>query len=192
MKKENSTEKTKLHFDNIAASYDESSDGRFCAHAYESLKNEVEKFNSGKLLDVSCGTGAVLSLLQHSSLEKYGVDFSEKMIEEARNNIGEDAKLYVASAETMPFAESTFDVVTCSFAFHHYIQPTLFVYTNFCSYQDHAFALYTFRNHHLIFFDVQPIRRISFLFHFSLIHKNTTTFFHIINIIKNYIIIFVI
>lgn len=125
MKKENSTEKTKLHFDNIAASYDESSDGRFCAHAYESLKNEVEKFNSGKLLDVSCGTGAVLSLLQHSSLEKYGVDFSEKMIKEARNNIGENAKLYVASAETMPFAESTFDVVTCSFAFHHYIHPEM-------------------------------------------------------------------
>ncbi len=123
MKKENSTEKTKLHFDKIAASYDESSDGRFCAHAYEALKDEIEKFKSGKYLDVSCGTGAVLSLLQHSSLEKYGIDFSEKMIEKAKNVIGEYAKLYVASAEKMPFAENTFDVVTCSFAFHHYIHP---------------------------------------------------------------------
>ena len=123
MKKENSTEKTKLHFDKIAASYDESSDGRFCAHAYEALKDEIEKFKSGKYLDVSCGTGAVLSLLQHSSLEKYGIDFSEKMIEKAKNDIGEYAKLYVASAEKMPFAENTFDVVTCSFAFHHYIHP---------------------------------------------------------------------
>ena len=89
MKKEDSTEKTKQHFDKIAASYAESSDGKFCAPAYGVLKEEV----SGKLLDVSCGTGTVLSLLKHSPLEKYGVDFSEKMIEEARSVVGDKAQL---------------------------------------------------------------------------------------------------
>ena len=123
MKQVDTTEKTKQHFDKIAASYAESSDGKFCAPAYGVLKEEVEKFKSGKLLDVSCGTGTVLSLLEHSPLEKYGVDFSEKMIEEARSVVGDKAQLYVASADAMPFERDTFDVVTCSFAFHHYIHP---------------------------------------------------------------------
>lgn len=123
MKRVDTTEKTKQHFDKIAASYAESSDGKFCAPAYGVLKEEVEKFKSGKLLDVSCGTGTVLSLLEHSPLEKYGVDFSEKMIEEARSVVGDKAQLYVASADAMPFERDTFDVVTCSFAFHHYIHP---------------------------------------------------------------------
>ena len=123
MKRVDTTEKTKQHFDKIAASYAESSDGKFCAPAYGALKEEVEKFKSGKLLDVSCGTGTVLSLLEHSPLEKYGVDFSEKMIEEARSVVGDKAQLYVASADAMPFERDTFDVVTCSFAFHHYIHP---------------------------------------------------------------------
>ena len=123
MKQIDTTEKTKQHFDKIAASYAESSDGKFCAPAYGVLKEEVEKFKSGKLLDVSCGTGTVLSLLEHSPLEKYGVDFSEKMIEEAHNAVGDKAQLYVASADAMPFERDTFDVVTCSFAFHHYIHP---------------------------------------------------------------------
>lgn len=124
MKTVDTTEKTKQHFDRIAADYAESSDGKFCAPAYGALKTEVEKFISGKWLDVSCGTGTVLSMLSGSPLEKYGVDFSEKMIEEAQHTIGNQAKLYVASAETMPFERDTFDVVTCSFAFHHYIHPT--------------------------------------------------------------------
>lgn len=124
MESNNSTEKTRQHFDKIAADYAESYDGKFCAPAYGALKEEVEKFVSGKWLDVSCGTGTVLSMLSDSPLEKYGVDFSEKMIEEAQHTVGDQAKLYVASAEMMPFERDTFDVVTCSFAFHHYVHPT--------------------------------------------------------------------
>ena len=123
MKNVDSTEKTRLHFNKIAASYADSSDGRFCEPAYGALKKEVEKTTRGKLLDVSCGTGLLLSSLHDSPLEKYGVDFSENMIEEAHANVGDEAKLYVASAETMPFKHGTFDVVTCSFAFHHYTNP---------------------------------------------------------------------
>ena len=117
------TEKTKEHFDNIASTYAESSDGKFCKPVYKSIIKELEKFKSGKWLDVSCGTGTVLSMLSSSPLEKYGVDFSEKMIEEAQRNVGENVQLYVASAEEMPFDKDTFDVVTCSFAFHHYVHP---------------------------------------------------------------------
>lgn len=123
MRNLDTTEKTKQHFDEIATSYAESSDGKFCAPAYNALKQEIEQCPNGKLLDVSCGTGTVLSILGQSPLEKYGVDFSEKMIEEARRILGSAAQLYVASAEVMPFEGGTFDVVTCSFAFHHYIHP---------------------------------------------------------------------
>lgn len=123
MKSSDQAEKTKKHFDSIASTYSDSSDGRFCESAYKPILQELGQYKLGKWLDVSCGTGTVLSILKDSPLEKYGVDFSEKMIEEARRNVGDDVRLYVASAEEMPFDKETFDVVTCSFAFHHYVRP---------------------------------------------------------------------
>lgn len=122
------TEHSKKHFDNIAATYAESSDGRFCQPAYATLKRELEKFTTGKWLDVSCGTGTVISMLDQSPLKKYGIDFSEKMIAEARRKVGDGAQFFVASAEEIPFDCNTFDVVTCSFAFHHYIHPDEVMY----------------------------------------------------------------
>ena len=119
----NYTEKTKKHFDDIASNYANSSDGKFCKAAYDSIIAELEKFKSGKWLDVSCGPGTVLSMLSDSPLDKYGIDFSEKMIDEARNNVGDNTHLYVASAEELPFEDNAMDIVTCSFAFHHYIHP---------------------------------------------------------------------
>jgi len=118
-------EKSRRHFNDIAACYDDSYDGKFCSQAYGELKREVEEFTTGKWLDVSCGPGTLLSLMSHSPLQKYGIDFSEKMIEEARCNVGEDTELFVASADNLPFEHDTFDVVTCSFAFHHYLYPSL-------------------------------------------------------------------
>lgn len=123
MNQSESFNKTKKHFDEIAATYAESSDGKFCEPSYVLLTEEVEKFPTGKLLDVSCGTGTVLSMLTKSPLEKYGIDFSEKMIEVAQQKVGDTAQLRVSSAEDVPFDDNTFDVLTCSFAFHHYIHP---------------------------------------------------------------------
>lgn len=117
------TEKTKKHFDDIAADYAYSSDGRFCEPGYLPMVNELKNYASGKWLDLSCGTGTVLEMLSDSKLEKYGIDFSEKMIDEARRRLGDKTQLYVAPAEKMPFADDTFDIITCSFAFHHYVHP---------------------------------------------------------------------
>jgi ubiquinone/menaquinone biosynthesis C-methylase UbiE len=123
MNKTDFTEKSKKHFDAIAAVYPNSWDGRFCEPGYLPLVNELKNYASGKWLDVSCGTGTLLEMLSDSKLEKYGADFSEKMIAEARCRLGDNAQLFVAPAEQMPFEADTFDVITCSFAFHHYVHP---------------------------------------------------------------------
>lgn len=116
--------KTKQYFDEIAAVYDQSGDGRFVEPMYEALLREIEKtVESGKLLDVGCGNGSLFRFLSNAQYELFGVDFSEKMIAEAKKNCGRKATFSVADAEALPFEDNTFDVVVCNASFHHYVHP---------------------------------------------------------------------
>ena len=64
-------------------------------------------YGSNEVLDVGCGTGAMLQLLA-SLLEKtkfYGVDNSTKILETAKNTIGH------GNARNLPYPDNTFDFV---------------------------------------------------------------------------------
>lgn len=116
-------EKTIRHFNDIASTYADSHDGKFCEPVYEVMHSLLADTQSGTLLDVSCGNGELLSRLTDTSLRLCGVDFSPKMITEARKSLDGRAHLEVESAEHLPFADASVDVLTCTFAFHHYTHP---------------------------------------------------------------------
>ena len=116
-------EKTKQHFEDTAADYNNSHDGRFVEPMYEALLKEVRKTQSGRILDVGCGNGNLFSLLPERRYELFGIDFSENMIAEARKKCGDKAAFSVADAEELPFEDDTFDLVVCNASFHHYIHP---------------------------------------------------------------------
>lgn len=70
-----------------------------------------------RILDVGCGSGSVTKDIAHLTKGKViGIDDSEEMIKVARNvlNDYENVELQAGSAENIPFADNTFDIVTCN------------------------------------------------------------------------------
>lgn len=79
------------------------------------------------LLDIGCGTGTFHGLLAGSDLPARvtGMDYAPSMArvaaEKARQIGHDDCLHYTAGdSEHLPFADDSFDVVTCSNSFHHY------------------------------------------------------------------------
>jgi ubiquinone/menaquinone biosynthesis C-methylase UbiE len=75
-----------------------------------------------RLLDVACGTGRLLGFVKqnHPRLPAVGVDLSEAYLRRARRELGAWSwiELTVGAAETLPFADASFDLATCVYLFH--------------------------------------------------------------------------
>jgi SAM-dependent methyltransferase len=77
--------------------------------------------SAGYALDVACGTGRGLMLLDGYASAVYGIDGTLPMLEEAKQNVrkrGLQARLAQANAARLPFPDASFDLVTC-FNFIH-------------------------------------------------------------------------
>lgn len=109
-------------FDQDAATYEDTSDGRFCARAYPAVLAQIEAEPFRSLLDVGCGTGAILSKITRKA-KLCGIDLSSSMVDRAKETLEEKAELVVGDAETLPWPDKTFDTVCCTFSFHHYPYP---------------------------------------------------------------------
>ena len=107
----NSEEKTKQHFNETASDYNNSSDGKFVEPMYDIIVREIQKSQSGKILDVGCGNGNLFTLLPDGKYELFGVDFSQNMIREAEGKCGNKATFSVADAENLPFDSNAFDII---------------------------------------------------------------------------------
>jgi demethylmenaquinone methyltransferase/2-methoxy-6-polyprenyl-1,4-benzoquinol methylase len=68
------------------------------------------------ILDVACGTGDFLTLAQTRTQRCIGVDFSYGMLRE-RTTV---APVVQGSALELPFADASFDVITCGFAIRNF------------------------------------------------------------------------
>lgn len=79
----------------------------------------------GALLDVGCGTGALLEAIAHllPDAELFGIDLSPAMLDVAGNRLAARAHLVVADAEQLPLGDASVDLTVCVDSFHHYPQP---------------------------------------------------------------------
>lgn len=118
---------SRKHFDGQAAEYDQkdtyyySKNGKISCRDIADL---LKKVPYESLLDVGCGTGFLLELLSAQKGAQYtGLDLSPEMIKVAEKKMISGAEFMVGSAEALPFADDSFDVVTCSQSFHHYPHP---------------------------------------------------------------------
>jgi ubiquinone/menaquinone biosynthesis C-methylase UbiE len=85
------------------------------------LRQRAER-QPARLLDVACGTGSALKqvAVAHPQLSYFGVDLSPHYARRARHQLRDVDQLAIAveNAESMPFSDASFDVVTCVYLFH--------------------------------------------------------------------------
>lgn len=117
-------------FDKAAAKFDDDDPSVYnmCRKDYPEVLAEAAKEPFWDLLDAGCGTGAMLGMFRKGYPDRNctGVDLSEKMIETAGRKHMEGIHFVAGDCENLPFADNSFDVVTCSMSFHHYPNPERF------------------------------------------------------------------
>ena len=78
-------------------------------------------------LDVACGPGSVVMAFARRVSRAEGLDATEAMLEEARKLAAASGTANVAwhrgDAYALPFADASFDIVSCRYAFHHMQEP---------------------------------------------------------------------
>ena len=72
------------------------------------------------VLDVACGLGQWLDLLHGQGARVSGIDISQRAIEQCRHRLPE-GDFRVGPAETLPFADASFDLVTCMGSLEHFL-----------------------------------------------------------------------
>lgn len=76
-----------------------------------------------QLLDIACGTGEWLRCAKDFGAQISGIDISEKAISVCRQGLP-DGDFHIGVAETLPFADNQFDLVTCLGSLEHFVdQP---------------------------------------------------------------------
>jgi len=90
------------------------------------MANQEEKSNP-RILDICCGTGAVIAAFANRYPESVtvGYDFSRGMLGKARNKQESRKTIFIeGDAAFLPFADESFDIVTCSHALYELKGPT--------------------------------------------------------------------
>lgn len=120
-------ELSKHHFDNQAKIYDETNTALYSKYPKISCKDVAEKLKNiqyQSLLDIGCGTGYLIDLLQKQKSALYcGLDLSPEMLKMARKKLPESVYLTEGSSDNLPYEDNSFDIVTCIQSFHHYPNP---------------------------------------------------------------------
>ncbi len=115
-----------VQYDQVAPTYDQ----RYRFRKYEgvtsTLHSIVQDMDPSRILEVGCGTGHWLYELQAVDRQIYGLDLSPGMLQEARKK---NPGFYLACGQAwqLPFPDSSFKLVYCVNAFHHFAQPRLFI-----------------------------------------------------------------
>lgn len=119
-------QKREIKFNKRAAKYDGGFEGKLSQKAYGLVLEAVEIHSGDKVLDMGCGTGAVLSQLeQRCDLEGYGMDIEAEMIKQAAIKCPRMTILQGDCSKT-PFQNEFFDSMIACMTFHHFYDQTAF------------------------------------------------------------------
>lgn len=118
-------ENSKVAFNQQAATYDNDIKGQHARSLYPVILKKLSEIPYHTALDLGYGTGEMMRLILQQNKDKslYGIDLSEKMLEVAKEKLGNHVNLILSDSEQLPFSDSFFDVVYCNDSFHHYPAP---------------------------------------------------------------------
>ena len=99
--------------------------GGYWRHDYKYALAEIERIRPDRLIDIGCGPGAFLSLVQKRfpDIQLNALDLSEEMVKETRSRLSATAIVTAGDAEHMPLEDHQYQAVTCNMSIHHYPHP---------------------------------------------------------------------
>ncbi len=129
MSKKTDDAEPEIDLEEIREFYDEvyysgasaSDTGRIPRHYFRLFKR-LKISRGADVLDVACGTGEWLEACAGENCRVSGVDLSAKAITVCRERLPQ-GKFYAQPAETLPFDDDSFDVVTCLGSLEHFVDP---------------------------------------------------------------------
>jgi ubiquinone/menaquinone biosynthesis C-methylase UbiE len=102
--------------------YKNATSGAGSLRHYDRLAAKINVQPEQEVLDVACGTGEWLLAVKARGAIAAGIDLSQKAVEVCKSNIT-DGEIHAGSAETLPFEDRRFHIVTCLGALEHFINP---------------------------------------------------------------------
>ena len=96
--------------------------GQGSALHFRRLAKRLGPWEGKQLLDVGCGGGRWLMAAAKCGANPVGIDISQVAIDACRQMLP-DAELHCSSAETLPFKDKSFDVISCLGSLEHFLDP---------------------------------------------------------------------
>lgn len=108
-----------------ATNYDSSKAAQFAMQSYPYVLNTLVPIEFNNILDVGCGTGTLLRkvLDEKPQVKEYGLDFSEEMLNVAREKLPKRVELVWGEAESLPYDNKRFDLVVMIDSLRFFINP---------------------------------------------------------------------
>lgn len=119
----------RAHFDRWAGVYGRS---RLLASLQSKALAELRPGTADRVLDIACGTGALVAEVAPHVERAVGLDLSSGMLEIARARLARGAgsggplpnvEFHLGSSDALPFADGEFTALVCTTALHHFPEP---------------------------------------------------------------------
>lgn len=115
-----------MDYRNVANKYDRRYDG-ISFHGIEQVLLTFTGSNSNnRVLDVGCGTGHWLHILESHGLQVAGMDSSQEMLQQARTHV-KSGDLKHGYANKIPWENNAFNRLFCINALHHFEEKSQFI-----------------------------------------------------------------
>lgn len=117
-------EQTANDYDSFAEAYSASNETSLFNAYYErpAMLDLAGDVAGRRILDAGCGSGPLSAALRDRGAIVTGFDSSTKMLELARERLGDDAALHTADlGSPLPFPDAAFDDVVASLVLHYLV-----------------------------------------------------------------------
>ena len=99
------------------SNYKDYSWDRLGSYFQRTARHIVDLFKPERTLDVGCAKGFLVKALDELGVDAYGIDPSVYAVSNAHPDVGD--KINLDSAQSIPYPDNTFDVVTCFDVMEH-------------------------------------------------------------------------